>query len=132
MTSPERSLSLALQGGFHVRILENTCCNEQCPASHQCCTPRLLCFNNGHLHVSSEYEEPEHFYICHPGPAGIPSIRRGGDPQIQISPSSIEQASNRAHPEKTIPTWPAAAAPLLASLVLGQVIGKNVLFLKTA
>ena len=72
--SPARSLSSALQGGFHLRILQSTCCNKQCPASHQCCTPRLLCLNNDHLHVSSEYEEPRHFFIRRPSPASKPSI----------------------------------------------------------
>ena len=52
--------------------------------------------------------------------------------QIQASPSSLERASNRACPEKIIPAWLVVAAPPLAPVALGQGIGKNVLFLRTA
>ena len=98
--SPARSLSSALQGGFHLRILQSTCCNEQCPASHQCCTPWLLCFNNDHLHVSSEYKAPRYFCICHPrsGKLTVYLKRRGfSDPNLTLFPrASIQQSA----PEK--------------------------------
>ena len=101
MMSTARRLSSTLQGGFfsksrvHVR-------SEQCPSSHQCCTPRLLCRNNGYLHVSSECEKSGHFYICHPDQVSKSSIK---DMRILKSkshhppPTSVHQsAPRRNHP----------------------------------
>ena len=126
MSSARRS-SLALQGGFLLRIIQSRFrTQESCPASCECCTPWLPRPKMATFHVSSECEEPGCFYIYPPSCVNELPIKKTRI-QIQITPSSLGEPSSERTQQRSVPPWPVDAAPPLAPLAPSLEIGRDVL-----